>query len=145
MLINANSVNSVVIEVDTVANDVGICYFNPATESLMEINSANSHYLSLKPLEKTILKYYLVVNAGVAPLDYVKISIVKDNIEDYYYIKTIIGNDIPVVADFDVLPDFNSFRVNNPVSEAFIPVWFLVSSLEQINSVLTFKMEIEYD
>lgn len=145
MLINANSVNSVVIALDTVANDVGICYFNPATESLMEINASNNHYLSLKPMEKSILKYYLVVNSGVPPLNYVKISVVKDNIEDFYSIKTIIGNDIPVVSDFDALPDYNSFRVNTPASEAFIPVWFLVSSLEPISKVLTFKLEVEYE
>lgn len=145
MLINADSVNSVIITSSTVNADVGICYFNPVTESLLEISAAPNHFMSLKPLEQTILKYYLVVSPGIATPSYVKIRVKKDNIEDYYTIKTILGEVQPSIDDFVSIPNFNSFKVVSPTVGAFIPIWFLVSSVEQVNEVLTFNIEIEYE
>jgi hypothetical protein len=70
----AQSVSSVIIDNDIVDNAVGICYFDPISESLIELSRLNNHYISVEPLHQAIRKYYIVVSPGES-VSYVRASV----------------------------------------------------------------------
>lgn len=141
----ANSVSTVTITSGTVDNAVGICYFDPVTESLLEISSLPNHYLTVEPNQQVIRKYYVVVAPGEI-VSYVKVKVLdKESISDKYSIKLIIGTDSPTSGSFVALPDFNSFKYVNPVTGDFIPLWVLVTAKTPINEVVDIGIELEYE
>jgi hypothetical protein len=140
----ANPVNTVAITNDTVGDVVGLCYFDPVTESLIEISDIPNHFLTVQPFEQVIRKYYAVVSPGQV-VDYIKVKIPKDGMEDLYSIKVIISQDNPSADSFAGIPDFNSFRLNNPVAGDFVPVWVLVSSKTPVNEIINISIELEYE
>lgn len=141
----ATSPSSVAITSGTVTNDIGICYFDPISESLLEINSLPNHFLSVEPFSTVLKKYYLVIEPGVS-VNYVRIKPVVDaSLEDAFSIKVMITDEKPSVYIFDDFPNFNSFRVDNPSDGIFIPIWILLRSKVSINSVNRIQLEIEYE
>ena len=145
MVTIANSVNTVSITNSTVDNAVGLCFFDPATEALIEVNQTPSHYLTVEPNQQVLRKYYMVTAPGQT-VSYAKIKIAnKTTLEDKFSIKTIIGSDNPTTSAYLTLPDFNSFRYLNPVAGEFIPVWILITSKTPINEVVSIDIELEYE
>lgn len=141
----ANSVGSVAITNTTVSNAVGICYFDPLTEALLEINDIPNHYLAVEPTQQVIRKYYIVV-APNETISYVKVKIAnKDDLVDNYSVKLVISSDAPTSDAFTGLPDFNSFRMLNPSAGNFIPLWVLISSKTPINEISDIDLELEYE
>lgn len=140
----ANSVNTVSITSDTVSDVVGICYFDPITEALIEISDMQNHFFTVEPLRKVLRKYYLVVSPGNSLL-YAKVRVSGDELDGLYSIKTILSDMTPTAEQFSMLQDFNSFRVDNPRPGDFIPMHILIESRTPINEVLNMDIEIEYD
>ena len=140
----ANSVGSVTITSSTVNSAVGICYFDPLSEALLEISEIPNHYLSVQPSEQVIRKYYIVVAPGET-VSYVKVKVSnKDELIDNYSIKMVVSLEDPTSDSFAGLPDFNSFRVLNPPAGAFMPVWILIGSNTPINEISKIELELEY-
>lgn len=141
----ANSPNTVSITNATVSGSVGICYFDPITESLLEIDQVQNHFVSVEPFSTILKKYYLVTSPDDA-LDYIRVKTqASTDLEDLYSIKIIISNETPSVYNFDDLPNLNSFRIDSPSSGIFIPLHILVKSKVSINTIHKIQLEIEYE
>lgn len=145
MLTN-RAVDSFVIAADTVNNDIGLCYYDPVVEELLEFSADNlsNNLISLREGESKIFKYYLVVNTGVTPM-YAKVRVYSDTADGFYSIKTIISANKPTFSDYVAIPDFNSFRVENPTPGEFIPVWLLVKSTVPSTEVKQVNVELKYE
>jgi hypothetical protein len=126
-------------------DEVGICYFDPFTEELLELNSANGHFLSVSPMQKIIRKYYLIVSPGET-FAYVKIKLINSqNIENLYSAKVIISEIQPTINSFDVLPDFNAYKISSPMAGHLIPVWILLNSKSPINDIVKVDIKVDYE
>lgn len=126
-------------------DEVGICYFDPFQEELLELSSLNGHFLSVNPLQKIIRKYYLIVSPGET-LAYVKIKLVNSqNIENLYSAKVIISEIQPSISSFDVLPDFNAYKISSPQAGHLIPIWILLDSKNPINDIVKVDIKIDYE
>lgn len=139
-----NPISGALVTSSTVADAVGICYFDPISEQLLELSSAYNHFVSVEP-QKAILKKYYAVVAPTGVVSYIKISIPKAGLEEHFSVKTIISVDEPSLENFELLPDFNSFRFINPTPGAFTPIWLLVKSKTPINEILPISLELEYE
>jgi hypothetical protein len=140
----ANPVNTVTITASTVAGAVGLCYFDPLTEELLEISEIPNHFLTVQPFQQVVRKYYLVVAPGES-LSYVQVRIHGEGLEDLYSIKSILSNAEPTSDSFSVIPDFNGYRVNSPTAGEFIPLHVLISSKTPVNEILNVSIDIEYE
>lgn len=142
------SVQSVVIDSSTTNEVVGLCYFDAQTETLREFNSMGDMFFTIHPKTHSLKKFYIVVAPGEI-LDYVKLSANKaqgDYAEDYSYsVKIIINNTEPSMGSFDVLPDFNSFKVLTPAQGEFLSVWVLVKSTADNNQLMGTEIELSYE
>jgi hypothetical protein len=145
MAIVANSPSTVPITGSTVDQAVGLCYFDPTDESLLELSQLPDHYITLQPHKVVMRKYYLVVDPSEV-ISYIRVKVPNnDGMDNLFSIKTIIGNDEPQVGSFEALPEYNSFKINNPTAGAFIPVWILIESKTPLNEVLNMDIEVEYE
>lgn len=141
----ASSANQVIITNSTVGGVVGLCYFDPITETLLEINDIPNHVITIDPGQNVLRKYYIVVSPGET-VAYIKIKFSNTDVLNHQHsIKTIIGDIPPTVNSFAVLPEFNSFRFLNPDAGAFVPVWLLISSKYSLNEVVNISVDLEYE
>lgn len=141
----AQAADSVTITSSTVDDAVGVCFFDPIEETLLEISDIPNHYLSVEPNQQVLRKYYTVVTPGVT-VSYIKVSIPnKEELQDSYSIKMIVSDEAPTADSFSGLPDYNSYRIISPTAGAFIPLWILVSSKSATNEVLDIELELEYE
>ncbi len=140
----AQSVNAVTVTNEMVDNAVGICYFDPLSESLIELSQLPDHYITVDPLQQIVRKYYIVVSPGET-VSYIKASVSEEGLEDMFSVKTIIDNNEPGVEAFSVLPNFNSYTVPNPVPGDFISLWLLITSKTPLNEVLSINIDLEYE
>ena len=83
----AQSVNTVTVTNEMVDNAVGICYFDPLSESLIELSQLSEHYITVDPLQQIVRKYYIVVAPGEV-VSYVRASVSEEGIEGYKDIST---------------------------------------------------------
>lgn len=129
----------------TVLNRVGLCYLDPITENLIELNQLPNHFLSVEPFKKAIRKYYLITTPG-DPISYIKVSINgNDRVKELYSLKQVASNFEPSLSMFDDLINMNTLDIQNPDSGAFIPVWVYIESKIQANEILDLSIEIEYE
>lgn len=139
------SPQSATIDTDTVAELVGLCYFDPVTETLLELSDMPDTFLSVAPNSFALKKLYMVMS----PDDYVnfaQISIVpRDPQAQAYSVKVIISETEPSFESYGILPAFNSFVITNPPKGAFRTVWLLVENVYQINEVVSVDVELSYE
>lgn len=139
----ANAAQDSMIDNDTVINQIGLCYYDPIDESLKEVSSLASHFMSVNPYEKILRKYYLVAT------DTLSVAIIRltDNSVGpaKYSAKVIISELKPLISDFDTVTPFNMFKVANPQLNHLIPVWILLESIEPITEITTMEIELQYE
>ena len=126
-------------------DEVGICYFDPFKEELLELNALNGHFLSVNPLQKVIKKYYLVITPGKS-INEVRLKLVNSQkIDNLYSAKVIISETSPSISSFDILPDFNAYRISMPQSGHLIPIWILMESKSPINDIVKIDIQVSYE
>jgi hypothetical protein len=140
----AQSVNTVTVTNEMVDNAVGICYFDPLSESLIELSQLSEHYITVDPLQQIVRKYYIVVAPGEV-VSYVRASVSEEGIEDMFSVKTIVGTSEPGVEAFSALPNFNSYTYPSPMAGDFISLWLLITSKTPLNEVLNIEINLEYE
>ena len=133
------------IDENTVDQAVGLCYFDPVTESLIEISELPDMFLSVEPEGAAIRKFYMVTDP-VEMISWVQLLLLS---EDYnsttYSVKVIISEDEPPVSAFDILPSYNSYRINNPPAGDFMSVWILVENISKVNEIVNIGIKLSYE
>ncbi len=124
-------------------SDVGLCYYDSFSETIMELSSIAVNECSIHPLAPVIRKYYLVINAPTQ-IGSVIISATCNNIANVGA-KIIIGEIAPQLSDFDNLIFYNEAKILNPVHGHLIPVWVYIEQLisSNIQSVLSIELTAE--
>lgn len=139
----ANAAQDSMIDNDTVINQIGLCYYDPIDESIKEVSSLASHFMSVNPYEKILRKYYLVTKNT---LSVATIRLVDNSTgPTKYSAKVIISEIKPTISMFDSVAPFNLFKVANPQLNHLIPVWVLLESVEPITEITTMSIELEYE
>ena len=139
------SPESIAISDSTVSQEVGLCYFDPDTEALIELNAISNPYISVEPFRAAIRKMYLVISPHQT-LSYIKIQPSLPMLErENFGIKIIINHSEPSAADFTSLPEFNRYRVDSPAAGGFIPLWIYVESKIPATGVLSLTMDVEFE
>ena len=133
------------IDENTVDQAVGLCYFDPETETLIEISELPDMFLSVEPEGASIRKFYIVTS----PVDVVTwVQLFLDS-NDFnattYSIKVIISNDEPPISAFSILPSYNSFRINNPPMGEFLSVWLLIENISKVNEIVDIGLRLQYE
>ncbi|RLA65126.1 MAG: hypothetical protein DRQ78_05525 [Epsilonproteobacteria bacterium] len=133
------------IDEDTVDQAVGLCYFDPETESLIEISQLPDMFLSVEPEGASIRKFYIVTSPSESIM-WVQLFLESN---DYnattYSIKVIISNEEPPVSAFDILPSYNSFRINNPPMGDFMSAWLLIENISKVNEIVDIGLKLQYE
>ena len=91
-----NTASDAMITGGTVS-DIGLCYYDYETETILELSSLDINECSIAPMLPIIKKYYLVADT-LAPLSYIKIKL-DASVDDKLYIgtKVLINEVKPVV------------------------------------------------
>lgn len=142
-----NIINNVNITVnsDTVSNSVGICYFDPIDEVLLELGAINS-VISVEAGAIVVKKYYIVTKTD--KIDVMNIRISRDSnpdLENLYEIKMLTMDSMPTQTDFDKVSLFNTVRIISPQKETFFPLWIMIKPKNIVNSLFSLELEIEYE
>lgn len=145
MVTIATDVDLLTVEAATTVNRVGICFFDPITESLLEIDSEVNHFLTVEPYKSSIRKYYLVVTPGDQLISAAVSFTNTSELVGKYSIKAIISSDQPSLMAFENLTSFNETSVEAPVSGVFIPLWIYIESSIPTNLVSDLGIEINYE
>lgn len=139
------SPESATIDSNTVTQLVGLCYFDPETESLLELDKLPDTFLSVEPNSFAMRKFYMVMSPD-ENVDYAQISLVlQDSNSSSYSVKVIISEDEPPFDAYSILPSFNSFGVNNPPRGDFMSVWLLIENIAKVNEIVNIGIELEYE
>lgn len=133
----------------TVNSDVGICYFDPTSESLLELSLLNGLSLTVQPYKKIIKKYYLVTKPSSSVATVVLTpSFVSPPIgitpTDYYSLKTIISNTEPTLGNYDDLTNLNTFEIDSPGAGSHTPIWILLENLSPLSAILNISLQLSY-
>lgn len=142
-----NIINNVNITVnsDTVSNSVGICYFDPIDEVLLELGAINS-VISVEAGAIVVKKYYIVTKTD--KIDVMNIRISRDSnpdLENLYEIKMLTMDSMPTQTDFDKVSLFNTVRIISPQKETLFPLWIMIKPKDIVNSLFSLELEIEYE
>lgn len=129
------------IEEGTIANSVGLCYYDPFEETIKEFD-ATSNIMAVNPYERILKKYYLVANDA---LSIVTIGLVNTESVATYSAKVIISEIKPNFELFDELTSFNTFKIANPQLGHLIPVWILLESLLPITTQTNMSITLDYE
>jgi len=133
------------IDENTVDQAAGLCYFNPGTETLIEISELPDMFLSVEPEGASIRKFY-IVTSPVEIVTWVQLFLDSDDFNaTTYSIKVIISNEEPPISAFSILPAFNSFKVNNPPMGEFISVWLLIENISKVNEIIDIGLRLQYE
>lgn len=139
----ANAAQDSMINEENIANQIGLCYYDPIDESVKEVSSLASHFMSVNPYEKILRKYYLVAKDT---LSVAMIRLTDNSVGPAKYsAKVIISELKPSIALFDDITPFNLFKIANPQLNHLIPVWVLLESFEPITEITTMGIELEYE
>lgn len=130
---------------DTISRAIGLCYFDAASESLLELDSVGDLFISVEQSGVSIKKFYMVI----APDSDVSSILIKvssgDEYNNLYSAKLIISEDEPSLAVFDILPEYNSYVINNPLQGSLISVWMMVYNESRVNEINSLTLEVSYE
>lgn len=135
-----NTASDAMITPSTVA-DVGICYYDYETETIMELSSIAINMCSVSPVSPIIKKYYLIATDPFAEVNISLNATVDD--KRYFGAKIIVNEIEPNISDFDGLIEFNSGKVLNPLQNHLIPVWILITPKVSANMDIQMTITIE--
>jgi len=139
------SPESAVIDSNTVSELVGLCYYDPETESLLELNKLPDTFLSVEPNSYAMRKFYMVMSTEDS-VNYAQVSLkLADSNDESYSVKVIISEDEPPFEAYAPLPSFNSFGVNHPPMGDFMNVWLLVENVVKVNEIVDISIELSYE
>ena len=135
---------SLIIDGSTVDDLVGVCIYDERAEVLVEISSLQDLFISIEPEGHALRRLYLVTDPAHS-LTYAKVSMaLSEQFSSTYSVKIIMSHSQPPVSAFDILPEFNSFTLEYPQAENFIPIWVLVENVSKVNEIVGLDMIIEY-
>lgn len=141
---NISNVN-ITVNSTTVANSVGICYFDPIEESLLELGAINN-VISIESGAIVVKKYYIVTNNK--SIDVINVRPAQLNgveAADLYDIKMLSMDSMPTQEDFDKVALFNTVRIIAPQPETFFPLWIMIKPKDIVNSLFSLNLEVEYE
>lgn len=105
-------------------DQVGVCYYDYETESILELSSIAVNMCSVSPITPVIKKYFLVAESVFT---YVDVSLEVSETTSRYFGAKLIANEVqPSISDFDGLTEFNLAKVINPLQNHLIPIWVLM-------------------
>ncbi|RLA65294.1 MAG: hypothetical protein DRQ78_05385 [Epsilonproteobacteria bacterium] len=133
------------IDENTVDQAVGLCYFDPETETLIEISELPDMFLSVEPEGAAIRKFYMVMSP-VENINWVQLFIISNDFNTTTYsIKVIISEDEPPISAFSILPSYNSYKIENPPIGEFLSVWLLIENISKVNEIVNVGLRLTYD
>lgn len=125
-----------------VSNPVGLCFFNPTSESLEEFTSDESIYLT--PYEESVRRFYLVKTSQPLENNFAKLAIHSDTLGIELRAKVGEGS-ISNIQDFKDTPNNTEFFVfyGNYSSDIIpIDIYFKSTTALLVESKFLIKLEI---
>jgi len=144
MTIIVQSPEDSVVSIDTVQYAIGLCYFNPETEELIEISEMPDMWFSIEPGGSAIRKLYIVSSPSEL-INWAELTVIPDDSRSTYSVKIIINEESPIRSDFDILPTFNIARLDSLPQGEFISAYFLIESISNTNEVMSAKIRLSYE
>lgn len=122
-------------------DQVGVCYYDYETESILELSSIAINMCSVSPITPVIKKYFLIADD---PFMYVDVSLVVSATTSAYFGAKLIVNEVqPSISDFDALIEFNTAKVVNPLQNHLIPIWILMYPKASASIDINMSIRIE--
>lgn len=127
------------------SNGIGLCYFNPQSESLQELSS---NTLNIAPFEENVRRYYLTVDAGSAVPRTATLSFSSNvyTLVVKHKVKTL-NESLSTVAEFSSLLDSNYSTVFfGQHSADIIPIDVYIKSTmdAKYNGELYISIDVEF-
>ncbi len=152
-LIKSQPESTLVLSANTsVAQAVGLCYFDPVDESLKELSSDPNHVMTIQPFKKAIRKYYLVIDdaSGLTTISVQPVfgSLPSGTVIDqnqYYSLKTIISMTEPTLSQFDDQASMDEATITGFTTGQIYPVWILLQSKTPLNMTLSLNLNLDYE
>jgi len=144
MTIIVQSPEDSTIDNDTVEYAVGLCYFNPETEDLIEISELPDMWFSIEPGGSSIRKLYIVSSPSEI-VNWAELTTIVEDQRSTYSVKIIINEDQPIRSDFEILPTFNTARADSIQQGSFISAWILIESISKTNEVMNAQLRLSYE
>ena len=141
---NISNVN-ITVKSDTVSNSVGVCYFDPIEEVLLELGAVNN-VITVEAGAMIVKKYYIVTNTS--KVDVINVRAARGGGTDpssLYDIKMLSMDSMPTQDDFDKVGLFNTVRIISPQPETFFPLWIMIKPKDIVNSLFALELEVEYE
>ena len=89
---------------------LGLCYFDPTSESLYEISQESGYMLSADSYRSVVHKVYVVTGTETPITSLVVKPIRSPEVEDIFDIKVATGPIQPSMMTFEELPSYNTLR-----------------------------------
>ncbi len=122
-------------------DQIGVCYYDYETESILELSSIAINMCSVSPITPVIKKYFLIAEDAFA---YVDVSLVVSETTSVYFGAKLIANEVqPSISDFDTLVEFNTAKVVNPLQNHLIPIWILM--YPKVSASIDIQMAIQIE
>lgn len=141
MSILGNEASDLMIDQNTVSSDIGLCYYDPLQETILELSSLPDSMLFCKPRKKKIFGFYAVAKMG-ANISSAKISVSAN--EDIYRVKILHQLNTPSESDFDLVPPNNEVVLTSVQEEHLNPIWLQIQSMTGKFSLQDLELKIEY-
>ena len=136
-----NEANDSMIDVNTVSSDIGLCYYDPIQESILELSSLPDSMLFCKPRQRRVFGFYAVAKLG-ANISSAKISVSAN--EDINTVKILSQTQYPSESDFNAVQANNDVTLTAVQEEHLNPVWLEIKSLTGKFSMQDLELKIEY-
>lgn len=141
MILNGNAASDSMITVNTTSNDIGLCYYDPIQETILELSQLPDSMLFVKPRQSATLNFYLVSKLG-SSITNVKVSVSSD--QETNEVKILSKPVKPSSDEFDAVQVNNYVTITSPQEEHLNPLWLQIKSLSGKVSIKDLTIDIEY-
>lgn len=125
---------------------LGLCYFDPTSESLYEISQESGYMLSADSYRSVVHKVYVVTGTETPMTSLVVKPIRSPEVEDIFDIKVATGPVQPSMMTFEELPSYNTLRIDGPIiPNSLVPVFVYIKANSDITSISGFPVEVSYE
>ena len=126
--------------------DIGICYYDPLKESLIEVGHNSGNILGADPYSHVMHKFVLVTGT-TNRITKVGIRVVEsDKIRDLFDIKVQFSNSRPSLMSFQELSNYNTIEIETNVEpNSIIPFYIYIKANSDVTSITHLPIEVYYD